>query len=79
MVWSRYNLLFNIDSVYLLYNSLSNSFAELDVETYQYLLSLQNGGNIGLLDGDLIKELKTIKAIVEDDLIEIMKIKHFTL
>lgn len=72
-------MLFNIDSVYLLYNSLSNSFAELDVETYQYLLSLQNGGNIGLLDGDLIKELKTIKAIVEDDLIEIMKIKHFTL
>jgi hypothetical protein len=43
MICSKYNILFKFDKLgYLIYNSLSNFFAELDSDTYHKLKRLQN-------------------------------------
>ena len=79
MLLSRFNLLFRAGTNCLLYNSLSNSFAELDTQTYQKLCRVRDIGNITDLEEDLIEDLKKIKAIVDSDELEIKRIKHLTL
>lgn len=74
-VWSRYNKLFVKEGIYLFYNSLSNSFVELDKEYYELLLALKPGDEINLCDKDLISNLERMKAIVEDDSYEIKRIR----
>ena len=37
MIWSNYSYLFQEADRFYLYNSLSNSFAELDRDTYTFL------------------------------------------
>ena len=76
MVWSKYNFLFQAEDKYLIYNSLTNSFAELDEETFRVLSKMKENNNIeNILDLDLAKTLKSMKVLVEDDRDEINKIK----
>ena len=59
MVWSKYNYLFQAEDKYLIYNSLTNSFAELDEETFRVLSKMKENNNIeNILDLDLAKTLK---------------------
>lgn len=72
---SRYNYLFNTDNHYFLYNSLSNSFAELDNKTFNLL---SNNSNIKILEQDkeLFDLLKKAKVVVVDDDVELKKIEY---
>lgn len=75
MLFSRYNYLFYKDKKYLLYNSLSNSFAEIDKETYD-LLSSNSDISILKKDAELYDVLKKMKVVVEDDDVELRKIEY---
>ncbi len=77
MVWSKYNYLFQAEDKYLIYNSLTNSFAELNEETFQLLSKMKENNNIeNILDLDLAKTLQSMKVLVDDDRDEINKIKY---
>lgn len=76
MKWSRYNFLFESDNVYFIYNSLSNSFAELDSETYFQLMKFKENDSVALSDEELEKQLISMKVLVEDDRDELNKIKY---
>lgn len=75
MKWSRYNFLFDSDGGFFIYNSLSNSFAELDSETYCELSNLKDTDNVVLTDKELMKQLISMKILVDDDRDELNKIK----
>lgn len=79
MIWSRYNILFEKEGVYLFYNSLSNAFAELSEDTYRFLSSFKVGENFSTEDKTLMDYLKRMKAVVENDQEEILKVKYKTL
>jgi len=76
MYWSRFNFLFEDGGQYFLYNSLSNSFAELNKETYFTLYSYIPGKENTLKDKELSKELCRMRAFVEDDTDEFLKLKY---
>lgn len=76
MIWSRYNILFEREGIYLFYNSLSNAFAELSKETYHLLVGYKAGEIFSTEDEALISNLKKMKAVVNDDTEEILKIKY---
>ena len=80
MNWSKYNYLFKSSQYgYLLYNSLSNSFAELDEESYFYLQTLEGKKkDINIIDDELHQSLLKMKALVEDDRDEFYNIKYLT-
>lgn len=78
MNWSKYNFLFKSTKYgYLIYNTLTNSFAELDELSYSKLEQIQSGkqteDNIFTLEE--IEKLKKAKIIVADDYDEYLKIK----
>ncbi len=77
MKYSKYNKLFTTnDNIHLLYNSISNSFAELDSETYKNLNKLkENKIDLKELDEDLKKILIESKILVENDYDEYYEIK----
>lgn len=79
MKWSKYNRLIKSQNNYLLYNSLSNSFAELDSDTYYSLKQFAPGDEIKNIDESLSFELSRIKSIVTSDDIELAKIRYATL
>lgn len=81
MIWSRYNYLFKTENQYLLYNALSNGFAEIDGETYEVLSLLQKTKKVNNenLDKDLQSQLMTMKSIVENDEDEIDKLEYINL
>lgn len=76
MKWSKYNYFFNADSKYFLYNSLSNSFAELREDIYEKLHKLFINNSLEISDLDLKNHLINMKAFVEDDRDELCKIKY---
>ncbi|MDR0829357.1 MAG: radical SAM protein [Prevotellaceae bacterium] len=80
MKWSRYNFLFESEKYgFLLYNSLSNSFAELDKETFEFIHNISQSINIIELDDkDLFGQLVEMKALVENDNDEFYNIKYLT-
>lgn len=65
MKWSKYNYFFTFDDKFLLYNSLSNSFAELDKDVFADLVNQKNKELIDL-DEDLLTSLKKMKAIIDN-------------
>lgn len=77
--WSRFNRLLKKDDVHLLYNSLSNSFVELDKELYSQLHSLKPGDEVVYDDEEIMKLLTATKAIVVSDSHEIDKIRFTAL
>lgn len=79
MIWSKYNFLFQSKkNGYLLYNSLSNCFAELDYNAYTFLKELENKTDIKINDTMLLKKLTEMKSIVIDDKDEFYRIKYNT-
>ena len=79
MEWSRYNKLFKSDKYgYLLYNSLTNSFVELDDDSFSYLKSLEKKENIKIEDCSFFEELKQMKVLVDNDRDEFYNIKYTT-
>lgn len=78
MIWSRYNLLFGREGVYVLYNSLSNAVVEISHEIYKSLFKLLPGDSCDWLEDDVREVLKKTKSIVESDEVELLKIKHKT-
>lgn len=79
MIWSRYNILFEREGVYLFYNSLSNAFAELSEDTYRLLVDYRAGDTFFTEDEVLMGNLKRMKAVVDDDAEELLKVKHYVL
>lgn len=76
MIWSRYNILFKREGVYLFYNSLSNAFVELSKDAYDMLSGYKAGDEFFLDDEELTSNLKRMKAIVDDDNEGMLKIKY---
>jgi uncharacterized protein len=78
MNWSKYNFLFKSRQYgYLIYNTLTNSFAELDESTFNKFEKLQN--DTKTINNDFsqeeIEKLQQAKIIVNDDYDEYLKIK----
>ena len=69
MKYSKYNILFHSKKYgFLLYNSESNSFAELEQDLYDKLLKIKHKElDIDTLDVLLLDELKNAKIFIEDD------------
>lgn len=76
--WSRYGRFLKNSGHFFLYNSLSNSFAEFEQNTYNELSKMKSEGIIPD-DRELLFDLKEMKAIVSNDDDEIAKIKYLTL
>lgn len=76
--WSKYNILFSREGVFLFYNSLTNSFVSLSEKLYNYLSYFRTGDEVELENKELEANLTRMKAIVEDDAFEIKKIRYTT-
>lgn len=76
MIWSKYNYLFEEDGHFFLYNSVSNSFAELDEDVYSHLKELHAGEKIDLIEKIELPQLEEMKAIVEDDRDAFLRLKY---
>ena len=78
-IWSKYNHLFRYEKKFYLYNSLSNSFGELEEDSYVAINHFIDCGNYEILGRDLYEQLVKMKALVGNDQDEINKIKYVTL
>jgi len=78
MKWTKYNYFFEYKSKFLLYNSLSNSFAELDNETFNLLQKLKQQECTDVEDCDLKTKLMDMKVFAENELDELNEIKYLT-
>lgn len=78
MKWSDYNYIFQHEGENFLYNSLSNSFASIDDSTYEIMLNVSDMVDFTSIDSDLRESLIKMKAIVEDDRDEMLKIKYMS-
>lgn len=78
MIWSKYNSLFQEGTHFFLYNSASNSFAELDEDTYYSINNLTPGQKVDLPESSIIQQLIDIKAIVNDDRDTFLKLKYIS-
>ena len=77
MKWSKYNYMFQSEDKYFLYNSLSNSLAELESHEFHMLESKKESiSDLNYSNSDFFNSLKQMKAIVENDEDEINKIKY---
>lgn len=65
-MWSRYTCFFKTKKKFFLYNSLSNSLAELKQEDYE-LLNKMKEEDLSLTDKELEKQLRKLKVIVDND------------
>lgn len=62
--WHRYNYLFEKENHYFLYNSLTNSFALLNQETYELLCDIRNGRqSMDKIEEDVLSVLHQMQAI----------------
>lgn len=78
MKWSKYNIMFKVSTgdFYLLYNTMSNFFARIEIDNADTLIKLQKGELLANeLDADTLIDLKEKKVLVENDDIELMKFK----
>jgi uncharacterized protein len=78
MKWSRYNFLFESEKYgYLIYNSLTNSFAELNKTSFNtFKLIQENPDQINLyLSEEELKTLKHAKILTDNDYDEYLNIK----
>lgn len=75
MKLSNYNIIFERNGEYFLYNSLSNSFALLDRETYLYLNS-HHATEVNIEDKELYDILFSMKAVDVDKDYELMRLRY---
>lgn len=76
MIWSRYSYLFQEGDSFYIYNSLSNSFAELDNETYALIAQQIKGKNVNIADEILKADLQKMKVIVDNDQDLFLRLKY---
>jgi hypothetical protein len=69
MKFSQYNYLFKSDKFgFLLYNSETNSFAELQEELYETLQKIQSGQlTADTLPADILSQLEKAKVFTNND------------
>lgn len=80
MIWSKYSYLFQEADRFYLYNSLSNSFAELDKSTYNLISrQIKDKETINISDECLRETLVKMKVIVENEQEEFARIKYKSL
>ena len=80
MIWSKYSYLFQEGDRFYLYNSLSNSFAELDRDSYTLLCKQSEKKNdINISDEGLKEILMKMKVIVDNDHDAFLRFKYRTL
>lgn len=78
-VWSRYTRLFHRDGEYFLYCSLTNSFANIDEELYGILSDVSEMRcGVDSIPENCVADLLRMKALVNDDNTEFLKIKYNT-
>ncbi len=75
MIWSKYNIFFQKEGEFFLYNSLSNSFARLDENTYLRLKDCFDK-NVYPDDDELIDDLRKMKVIDVDEETEILRLRY---
>jgi len=76
-VWSRYNYLLEREGVFMLFNSLTNSFAELAPDLYEALKGCKSGERFEAeIDEATRENLIKMKAIVKSDERERLRIKY---
>ncbi|MDR2407957.1 MAG: radical SAM protein [Bacteroidales bacterium] len=78
MIWSKYNYLFESEKFgFLLYNSLSNSFIELDSDGFLYLKSIKDSGIVDIRgDTEFLNNLINAKVFVQNDKDEFYNMKY---
>lgn len=80
MIWSKYSYLFQEGDRFYLYNSLSNSFAELDRDSYTLLCKQSEKKNdVNISDEGLKEILMKMKVIVDNDHDAFLRFKYRTL
>lgn len=78
MIWSRFNFLFKDGDNCYLYNSLSNSLAQLDASVYNVLSENEDDSLFQSdKDDELFQRLCLMKAYVDSDEDEMLKLKYF--
>lgn len=76
LVLSKYSYLFEREGNFFLYAPLSNSFAEIDRETYDCLLAAQKGtACLHNMDAEVEEVLRKMKVVGVNDELEINKLK----
>lgn len=75
-MWLKYNYFFERDGICLFYNSLTNSFVRLSEQMYRFLSGFKAGEEVKIENKPLEENLKRMKAIVDDDRLEIRKIRY---
>lgn len=76
MIWSKYNYLFEEAGRFFIYNSMSNSFSELDMETYALLQQKIKGGDVDVDDEELRAILLKMKALTDSDMESFLRLKY---
>lgn len=76
MKWAPYNFFFHREGKHFIYNSLSNSFALLDGETYNALKKSCDSGTEISVDNELLDSLRIMKAVDTDVDTELLRIRH---
>ena len=79
MIWSKYTYQFESEGKYYIYNSLSNSLAEIDKELYNDIKKSRENHCFNFHEQETEKMLKNMKVLVENDMDEINKIKYLNL
>ncbi len=79
MKWSKYNLLFNSKKHgFLLFNSLTDSFLSLSLDTYNFIINNKKSVE-NLLDSEIGDTLVKCKCIVNSDIDELNEIQYLSL
>lgn len=76
MLWSRFNFLFQEAGRFFLYNSLSNSFSELDKDTYALIRQKMENGDVDIPDKDLLSSLERLKVLTENEQEAFLRLRY---
>lgn len=77
MTISKYNHFILKDGKYLLYNALSNALIEITQDLYNILKGEEYIELIMDQDKEIYSQLLSAKVIVEDDVVELLKLKRY--
>lgn len=78
MELSKYNFFFVYKNKHLIYNSLSNSFAEIDIQLYDFLKDKENINLNENILSDVKDDLVRMKILVENEKDELNEIKFIS-
>ena len=76
MFWSKYNFLFEEGRRFFIYNSLSNSFSELDKGTYMLITQKIRDKDVEITDEDLKDSLLKMKVLMDNSQEPFLRIKY---